>query len=117
MYLLVNPNGAKYFRLDYRYNKQRKTLALGVYPETSLKVAREKRDSARELLANGTDPNDHKKTTKRLQLENANNSFKAIALEWYDRNLTDRSESHQKRTTRLLENDLFPYLGNQPIAV
>ena len=116
MYLLVNPNGSKYFRLKYRYTGKEKVLALGVYPDIGLKMAREKRDSARELLANGIDPSDHKKITKRLQLDNANNSFQAIALEWYERNLSDRSESHKKRTTRLLQNDLFPYLGNQPIA-
>ena len=56
MYLLVNPNGSKYFRLDYRYNKKRKTLALGTYPATTLKMAREKMNNARELLANGIDP-------------------------------------------------------------
>ena len=49
MYLLVNPNGSKYFRLKYRYGGKEKNLALGVYPDTSLKLAREKRDNAIEL--------------------------------------------------------------------
>ncbi len=49
MYLFVHPNGGKYFRLDYRFEGKRKTLALGVYPDTSLKQAREKRDTARQI--------------------------------------------------------------------
>ena len=65
MYLLINPNGSKYFRLDYRFNDKRKTLALGVYPETSLKQAREKREAARKLLADGIDPNENKKAVTR----------------------------------------------------
>ena len=48
MYLLVNPNGSKYFRLKYRFEGKEKTLALGVYPETSLKQARDKRETARK---------------------------------------------------------------------
>lgn len=53
MYLLIHPNGSKYFRLDYRYEGKRKTLALGTYPETSLKEAREKRDTAKKQIADG----------------------------------------------------------------
>ncbi len=55
MFLLVNPNSSKYFRLDYRFEGKRKTLALGVYPEISLKQAREKRDEAKQQIANGID--------------------------------------------------------------
>jgi hypothetical protein len=53
MYLLVNPNGSKYFRLKYRFGGTEKTLALGVYPDTGLKSARDKRDAARKQLADG----------------------------------------------------------------
>ncbi|RIZ70201.1 MAG: DUF4102 domain-containing protein [Methylococcales bacterium] len=115
MYLLINPNGSKYFRLDYRFNDKRKTLALGVYPETSLKQAREKREAARKLLADGIDPNENKKAVKSSKAESALNSFEVVAREWYERKLTDKSEHHQKRTMRIFTKDIFPYLGAKPI--
>ncbi|MDD4906647.1 MAG: Arm DNA-binding domain-containing protein, partial [Methylobacter tundripaludum] len=61
MYLLVNLNGSKYFRLKYRFGGKEKVLALGVYPDTGLKQAREKRDEARKLLAEGIDPGENRK--------------------------------------------------------
>ncbi len=61
MYLLVKPNGGKYFRLNYRIHGKRKTLAIGVYPDISLKEARDKRDTARNKIANGIDPMAEKK--------------------------------------------------------
>jgi integrase len=112
MYLLVNPNGSKYFRYNYRFNGTRKTLALGVYPATSLKEARDKRDTAIKLVMSGIDPCLDRKIKKTGATEN---SFKAIALEWYAKHLANKSESHQKRTLALLERDLFPWLGNRPI--
>jgi len=54
MYVLIHGNGSKYFRLDYRFNGNRATLALGIYPETSLKEAREKRDIAKKQLLTGS---------------------------------------------------------------
>ena len=56
MHLLIKPNGAKYFRLKYRFGAMEKVLALGVYPETSLKQARDKPDAAKKQLADGIDP-------------------------------------------------------------
>ncbi len=82
MYVLIHTNGSKYFRLDYRYNGQRKTLALGTYPETSLKEAREKRDTAKKQISDGIDPSLERKIKKTGALEN---SFQAIALEWYEK--------------------------------
>ncbi len=115
MYLLIHPNGSKYFRLDYRFNDKRKTLALGVYPETSLKQAREKREAARKLLADGIDPNENKKAVKSSKAESASNSFEVVAREWFERKMMDKSEHHQKRAMGLFRKDLFPYLGAKPI--
>jgi hypothetical protein len=61
LYLLIKPNGARYWRYDYRYTGKRKTLALGVYPETSLKKVRQKHLEAREKLREGIDPAEHKR--------------------------------------------------------
>ncbi|MDL2260507.1 Arm DNA-binding domain-containing protein [Deltaproteobacteria bacterium OttesenSCG-928-K17] len=55
LYVLVKKAG-KYFRFDYRFAGKRKTLALGIYPETTLKEARDKRDEARKLISNSLDP-------------------------------------------------------------
>lgn len=113
MYVWIHNNGSKYFRLDYRINSKRNTLALGIYPETSLKEAREKRDIAKKQIADGIDPNFERKMKKLGAIEN---TFQAIALEWYERNMTAKSESHQKRINALFQRDLFPWLGNKPIA-
>ncbi|MDD5215371.1 MAG: integrase arm-type DNA-binding domain-containing protein [Methylococcales bacterium] len=116
MFLLVNPNGSKYFRLKYRIDGKEKLLALGVYPQISLKQAREKRDEAKQQLADGIDPNDNKKAVKLAKADSAANSFEVLAREWFERNMSDKSESHQKRTLGMLERDVFPFLGSKPIA-
>src|SRR5665647_280713 len=78
MYLLVQTTGAKLWRLDYRFDGKRKTLALGIYPDVSLSDARERREQARKLLANGADPSAVKQATKqeeRKASQVAENSF------------------------------------------
>ncbi len=83
MYLEVRPNGARYWRLDYRYAGKRKTLALGVYPDISLAQAREARDEARKQLAQNIDPSAAKQEAKMAQKMAAAASFEAIAREWH----------------------------------
>ena len=128
LYLLVKPNGAKWWRFDYTLGGKRKTLSVGVYPDTTLSDARRKAEQARNQQANGIDPSDTRKEAKaeqRATLENekridaglpALDSFECIALEWYDKRMINKSESHQKRTLSLLKRDLFPFIGNRPIA-
>jgi integrase len=113
MYLFVHSNGGKYFRLDYRFGGKRKTLALGVYPETTLKQAREGRDTAKKQIADGIDPGLDRKIKKTGVTEN---SFQAVALEWYEKNMLTKSDSHRTRTLRQLERDIFPWIGGRPIA-
>jgi len=84
MFLLVNPNGGKYWRLKYRFLGKEKLLALGVYPETSLADARGKRTEARKILADGNDPGEAKKEVKRQLLINAENSFEAVGREFFN---------------------------------
>ena len=78
MYCHIQPNGGKYFRFDYRFNGKRKTLALGVYPDTSLKQAREKLDTARKQIAEGIDPSETKKAAKIAK----SNKFEQITRDW-----------------------------------
>ncbi|MGZ8137134.1 MAG: tyrosine-type recombinase/integrase [Methylococcaceae bacterium] len=111
MYLLVNPTGSKYFRLDYRFFGKRKTLALGVYPETSLKQAREKRDTAKKQIADGIDPSLTRKIEKSGSTEN---TFAAIAKEFMAAK-PNWSTSHRKHVEECFERDVFPWLGNRPM--
>lgn len=79
LYLLVQPNSSKYWRLDYRFAGKRLTLAVGVYPDVSLLDARERRTEARKLLAAGIDPGENKKAIKSAGVTRAANSFEVIA--------------------------------------
>ena len=98
LYLLVKPNGGKYWHLAYRYNEKQKLLSLGVYPEVSLKDARKKRDAARKLLAQNIDPSEAKKEEKRLSILQAANTFESIAREWLEKqnHLADVTQNKSK---------------------
>jgi hypothetical protein len=115
MYIYIHTNGSKYFRLDYRFDGKRKTLALGVYPETTLKEAREKRDIARKQIADGIDPGENKKAIKESRVTSASNSFEIIAREWGGKKVNNWADKNN-RDKRMLERNIFPWLGHKPIA-
>ena len=115
LHILINPNGSKYFRLKYRFAGKEKTLALGVYPETTLKQAREKRDVARKQIADGIDPSENKKAVKESKAESAANSFGIVAREWGAKKVNDWDDKNN-RSKRMLERNVFPWLGNKPIT-
>jgi integrase len=112
MFLLVNPNGSKYFRLKYRFAGKEKVLALGVYPETSLKQAREKRDAARKQIADGIDPSITRKIEKAGSIEN---TFKAVAEEFLEANSGKWSASHKRHIKECFDRDVYPWLGSRPL--
>ncbi len=116
LYLFVHPNGGKYWRFDYRFGGKRKTLALGTYPDVSLAKARERRDEARKLLADDIDPGIHKQTQKRAVIEQATNSFEAVAREWFSKYQPTWTPDHAEKIIRRLERDVFPWIGARPIA-
>lgn len=115
MYLLVKAAG-RYWRLDYRHGGKRKTLALGVYPEVPLAKARQKRDKARELLAEGVDPGAVKRATKSAESVAAANTFEALAREFHALQSDGWSPKYGTRWIERMEKDLFPYIGRLPIA-
>ena len=115
LYLLVNQAG-KYWRLAYRFGGKQKTLALGVYPDVPLARAREKRDEARKLVADGIDPGELRKTNKTQRTERAANSFEVVAREWYAKHAPGWAASHADKILRRLERDVFPWVGGRPIA-
>ena len=114
MYLLVSGTG-KYWRLDYRLDAKRKTLALGCYPDISLAKARERREEARQQIANGIDPALVRKAQKQATAERIANSFKVIALEWYVKQSPSWVSGHGDKIIRRFERDIFPWLGDKPI--
>jgi integrase len=116
LYLLVQPNGAKYWRLKYRLGRKEKLLAIGVYPDISLAQARAACDEAKALLRDNRDPSSVKQLRKNFLVEQSNDTFEAIATEWFEHKMMPMSVGYKARTWRLLENDLFPTIGKSPIA-
>lgn len=116
LFLQVMPNGSKYWRYKYRFAGREKTLALGVYPDVSLKEARTARQEARAKLDNGVDPGVVRKVEKLTRNLAAADSFEAVAREWFEKTMAHRSEGHRKRTERMLEKDLFPFIGTRPVG-
>jgi len=114
LYLLVSPRGGKWWRFDYRFQSKRKTLSMGVYPAISLKDARDRRDEAKKQLANGIDPAMVRKSQKHQQSQP--NTFEAVAREWHDKFKPGWSDTHASRLLRLLERDIFPWLGSMPVS-
>lgn len=115
LFLQVNPNGTKYWRYKYRFAGKEKLLALGVYPDVSLKAARTYHRDAQDLLKSGIDPSAHRKAIKLTKNTAAANSFKLVALEWFSKQKPIWSESHWTKVERMMTKDLFPYLGTRSL--
>ena len=113
LYLLINCNGSRWWRFDYRFGGKRKTLSLGVYPEIGLKDARSRRDEYRRMIEGGIDPSRAKKAQKASA--SGADSFETIAREWFEKFSTGWAPGHAKRVIRLLDRDVFPWLGARPI--
>ena len=115
LYLLVNSAG-KYWRMDYRYLGKRKTLSLGVYPDVSLARAREKRDDARQKIADGFDPAQAKQEKKRAAKQAMDNSFEAVARAWYAIAYQGKAAATRDKVIGRLEKDIFPAIGTLPVS-
>lgn len=116
LHLLISPEGSRYWRLAYRFQGKQRTLALGVYPSTSLADARIAKDEAKRLLAAGTDPSRHKKDKKRAALLEASNTFEVVAREWLEKQSGAWTDRYLTLVTTRLESDVFPEIGKQAIV-
>jgi integrase len=115
LYLEVAPSGGKWWRFKYRFGGKEKRFSFGVYPDVSLKDAREKRDAARKLLAQGVDPGEERKATKAT--ESGEGCFEAVAREWHGKfAAAEWSETHSKNILNRLEKNIFPWLGSRPVG-
>ena len=112
LFLLVTPTGGRLWRLKYRLHGRENLISLGVYPDVTLKRAREKRDEARRLIADGIDPSAERQAKRAALLE----TFEGVAKEW----LELQSKSLAPETISILgtrlKRALYPYIGNRPVA-
>ena len=116
LYLEVSPAGGKWWRLKYRFEGKEKRVSLGVYPDVSLRDARDRRDDARKLLADGIDPSENRKATKSASADRASNSFEVVTREWFAKFSSEWAPSHRDRIVRLFERDIFPWIGGRPVS-
>lgn len=116
LFLLVHPNGGKYWRLAYRFAGKQKTLSVGVYPDVTLAEARERREQARKLLANDVDPSEVKRIEKQQREIISSNSFEAVARDWFDRHLSKKAETTKAKVISRMERFVLPYIGKRPIS-
>jgi len=116
LYLLVTPSGGRCWRMNYRHLGKQKTLAFGTWPDTSLADARERRDSARKMLARGDDPAEQIKLERIAATVAASNSFKAVADEWLTKAEKEGRSAVTMKKLRWLLGFINESIGKRPIA-
>ncbi|MBX3714086.1 MAG: integrase arm-type DNA-binding domain-containing protein [Lysobacter sp.] len=118
LFLLVNPDGAKLWRWDYRrpVTGRQNTIGFGAFPAVKLAEARERMRKGRELLAAGVDPGEQRKAQKAAAVERVTNTFAALAEEWWLKRQTEIVPGTAKRERRMLDTYLLPYIGDLPIG-
>ena len=118
LYLEVLPTGSKSWRFKYMFQGKEKRLVFGLWPDVSLKYARQRRDEARSLVAEGIDPGEKRKQDKaevQAQVEATENTFEKVAREWHTQRVAGWSEGHAAKVLARMEQHLFPAIGNTPI--
>jgi integrase len=111
LFLLVTPAGGKLWRFKYRFAGKEKLLALGNYPDVSLAAARDRRDDARKRVAAGIDPSQERRALR----EKTEDTFEAVAREWFDKFKPQWTAGHQRTVLSRLEQNLFPLIGGNPV--
>lgn len=112
--LEVTPSGSKLWRFRYRFGGKAKMMGLGAYPTVTLAKARERREDARRLLANGIDPSAHKQAEKTAQSALAH-TFEELAREWYAYNSPRWAPSTAAKALQYMEADILPVIGQRPV--
>ena len=115
LYLDIKPTGSKLWRFKYRFaGKDMTPLSFGAYPELSLAKARQRRDIARQQIAEGIEPGEQKKAARQAQ-KATGLTFEILAREWFAYNAPRWAESTRYKANLYLENDLIPVIGARPI--
>jgi integrase len=116
LYLQVNPDGSKYWRMQCRFAGKPRLLAFGKYPEVSLAEARDKRSAAKKQISSGIDPAEAKRAAKIVMATTSANTFEAIAREWHANKLETWQSPTATNVLHRLTKDVFPVVGHLPIA-
>lgn len=116
LFILVNPDGKKHWRLTYRFAGKQKLLSGGPYPIVKLADARKWRDEAKGHLLEGRDPSTIRKAEKKALAAKGQDAFEIVANEWLHTRSRVWSERYARITRTRLEQDIFPGLGSVPIA-
>lgn len=114
LYLEVAPSGGKWFRFKYMFGGKEKRISLGVYPDVSLKQARERREEARKKVADGVDPSEVRKAGKAAAIAEGE-TLEVVAREWHSKFLDNASAGHSREIIHRLERDVFPWVGSTPM--
>ena len=115
LHIEITPKGQKWWRYKYLYNGKEKRMSLGVYPEISLKEARDRHMEERLKLAKGIDPSAARKVQKQQTFTSKTNTFEALGREWFETYKKGVTEGQSTRVIRRLDRDIFPFLGKLPI--
>lgn len=114
LFLFVTPSGGKLWNFKYRFEGKEKKLSFGAYPDVSLAEARQRREQARSLLANGVDPSATRKAQKVAETQEIE-TFEVIAREWHAKFAPSWAASHAGKIIRRFELYVFPWIGSKPI--
>ena len=114
LYLEISPRDGRWWRLKYRFDGKEKRLALGVYPDVPLALARQRREDARQLLARGIDPGEHRKAVAQAKSELGSNTFEVTAREWLAKR--DWVPKYAVKVEAWMANDVYPWIGSRPIG-
>jgi integrase len=116
LFLLITPTGSKIWRFRFRFDGKEKLISFGRYPDVPLKLARERRDDALQLLARDINPSEHRKSIKAARALSNSSSFEKVAREWFAKQCPGWSETHARTVIQRLERDVFPWIGNVPVG-
>lgn len=116
LFVLVNPTGAKWWRFAYRFAGKEMLLSMGTYPEVPLTLARQRRDEARRQIAAGINPSEQRREARAATVAATDGAFSAVVERWKADELAAASNSYQLNVSRMLDRDVLPYIGMQPIT-
>ncbi len=111
LYVQVSTSGARLWRFKYTFDGKEKLLAIGQYPDVPLSLARERRDEARKLVAQGIDPSAHKKAAKNA----GDGTFEAVFREWLDKQKSALTANTHTNKQQRMETNALPYIGHLPV--
>ncbi len=116
LFVIIRPNGRKWWRFRYRLAGKTKELSMGTFPEVTIRQARLARDEARQMLAQGIDPASVRAARRFVPGGDGEETFMALAREWHERFKTKWSPATAARIWRMLERDVLPWIGSRPLT-